>query len=171
MKTPPYFLPPYSYFLLVLTIGTFLVSVPSISYAQNPPANNTTVGGPAGNSVNPSSAGGTAGNGKIIPLQNPLSKNLGSIGALIEKFLEIFSYIVIIFAVLLIVWVGLRFILSRGNPAELKKNGIWLSWIVAGVAIVLGARLMVSIIISTLESTGTVNKGVTDSARNALEGR
>src|SRR5437868_4573283 len=48
---------------------------------------------------------------KVFSLQNPLRSDLNSVGAVVSKFVEIFSYIAIILAVLAFVWVGFQFIL------------------------------------------------------------
>jgi hypothetical protein len=98
-------------------------------------------------------------------IKNPL--NIDSVGGLVTTFVQIFSYIVIIFAVLLIVYVGFRFILARGNVTEMNKLKEWLMWIVIGVAVVIGARVMVNIIINTLSATGVVDQSTIQSARNA----
>lgn len=101
-------------------------------------------------------------------LQNPLKSNLNSVGAVVNKFLEIFTYIVVIFAVLAIIFVGFRFVLARGNTEELNKLKDWLMWIVIGVAIVIGARIIMQIVINTLSDTGVINQQVIQSAKNAV---
>lgn len=110
--------------------------------------------------------GGT--NTTSFGLQNPLSKNFNSVGSLISGFLDIFSYLVILLAVLLIIWVGLQFVLARGNTDRIKELKVWLLWIVVGVAIVIGARIIVSAVINTLSATGMVNQNVINQTHNAL---
>ncbi|MEK7610079.1 MAG: hypothetical protein AAB470_03110 [Patescibacteria group bacterium] len=102
-------------------------------------------------------------------LQNPLK--VDSIGGLVQNFIEIFSYIVILFAVLLLVWVGLRFIMVRGNSEEIKKLKDWLLFIVVGVAVVIGARIIIQIVINTLASTGTVDQRTIQSVQKAVNGK
>lgn len=101
-------------------------------------------------------------------LQNPLQVN--SVTGLVQKFVEIFSYFVIILAVLAFIWVGFQFILAQGKPDRLKELKGWLAWIVIGVAVVIGARIMVSIIINTLEATGVVNQQTLNAVRSAANG-
>lgn len=98
-------------------------------------------------------------------LSNPLK--VDSVAGLVQNFVEIFSYVVIIIAVLLLIWVGLQFILARGDSAKMKELKEWLFWIVIGVAVVIGARVIVEIVINTLSATG-VDPNVINSARNAL---
>ncbi|MGC9605581.1 MAG: pilin [Minisyncoccia bacterium] len=99
-------------------------------------------------------------------LQNPLQ--FTTVGDLINGFLQIFSYVAVLFAVLMLVWVGLQFVLARGNPERMKVLKNWLLWIVIGAAIVIGARIIVSVVINTLGSTGAVNQNILNSANNAL---
>lgn len=158
------------------TAGGNPTTVPAGGSAGNP----TTV--PAGAAAgNPTTipAAGTPGNPTTIPartggntfyLQNPLDPKFNSVGGLVQGALEIFSYLVIIFAVLMLIWVGLQFILAQGNPDKLKELKNWLLWIVVGVAIVIGARIIVSIVINTLQATGTVSPSVIQSAHNGLNG-
>lgn len=101
-------------------------------------------------------------------LQNPLQVN--SIGDAVNKGVEIFSYIAILVAVIMIIYVGLKFIMAQGKPDKLKEAGKWLGAIVIGVVIILGARLMISIIINTLEATKVVSPTVIQSARSVVNG-
>ncbi len=101
-------------------------------------------------------------------LKNPLSDKFNSVGGLVSGFIEIFSYVAIIFAVLALVWVGFQFVLARGNPAKLTELKKWLLGIVIGVAIVIGARVIITIVINTLKATGTVDERVIQSANKGL---
>lgn len=83
--------------------------------------------------------------------------------------IEIFTYLVILLAVLMLIWVGFKFVLAQGNVEEMKKLKNMLLWIVVGVAVVIGARIIVKVVINTLEATG-VDKNVIQSANNALRG-
>ncbi len=99
-------------------------------------------------------------------LTNPLA--VTSIAGLVQKFVEIFSYFMVILAVLAFIWVGFQFVLAQGKPEKLKELKIWLAYIVVGVAIVIGARIMVNIIINTLEATGVVNQQTISTVRSAV---
>jgi hypothetical protein len=148
--------------LLIIILPVFLL--PMFVYAENPIA-------PAGAADNSLIPAGQVSNSKPVPmvtLQNPLKVN--SIGGLVQDFVVIFSYIVILFAVLMLIWVGLKFILARGNVEEMKKLKSWLLWIVVGVAIVIGARVIVQVVISTLSASGTIDQRIINSTNNALSG-
>lgn len=135
------------------------------------PATNQPTGSGGSPAVNqPTGSGGSpAGTSGNIGLKNPLK--VKTIGGLIQSAVEIFSYLVIIFAVLAFIWVGLQYILARGNAEKIKELSKWLGYIAIGVAVVIGARLIISIVINTLESSGTVDPKVIQSAKDGLEGR
>lgn len=120
-----------------------------------------------GGTSNPTPSGsmGTTNKSSVFSLQNPLK--VDSLGGLIQAFVQIFTYLVVILAVLALVYVGLRYILARGNPDEMTRLSNWLLWIVVGVAIVIGARIIVSIVINTLGASGVVDQGIIQSANNA----
>jgi len=107
-----------------------------------------------------------SGNGKAGTLDNPL-KGVSSLGDLVKTGLQVFTYIAVLIGVVMIVIVGLKYILARGKPEEMKKASQWLLYIVIGLAIVIGSRIAVSIVINTLESSGAVDPKVIQSAKNA----
>ena len=120
-------------------------------------------GNPAGGgTVNPSSGG-------TFYLQNPLSSQFTTVGGLVSGFIQIFVYLVVLFAVVMIIYVGLRLVLAQGNKDELIKRKDQLLMLVIGLAIVIGARIIVQVVISTLQSTGTVNPTVITNAQNAAK--
>jgi hypothetical protein len=61
--------------------------------------------------------------------------------------------------------------LARGNPVKLTELSKRLLWIVVGVAIVLGARIIVRVVINTLSDSGVIDPAVIRSAENANDGR
>lgn len=129
------------------------------------------VGTEGGNVGGGGTEGGNVAPGKTFTLQNPLKLKVDSLGGLIEAFVEVFSYIVILFAVLAIIYVGLQYILARGNSEEITKRTDQLKWIVIGVAVVIGARIIVSVVINTLGASGVVDQNVIRSARDAVDGK
>jgi preprotein translocase subunit YajC len=74
---------------------------------------------------------------------------------------------VIILAVLTLIWVGLQFILARGDVAKMKELKEWLLWIVVGIAVVISARLIVDIVINTLSATGTIDANTLNTIKSA----
>ena len=118
-------------------------------------------GNPAG-----SHAGGNPTPQTTATLQNPLTK-VSSIGDLVKSGLQVFSYIAVLFAVMMLIVVGFQYIMARGNPDAMKKASQWLLYIVIGLAIVIGARIAVDVVINTLSANGVVDPNVIQSARNA----
>ena len=137
--------------------------LPIAVYAQGIP-----VGGTSG--TNPAAqTGGTSGSNStpVATLTNPLK--ITSLGDLVKSGIQVFSYIAVLVGVLMFVVVGLRYILARGNPEEMKKASQWLLGIVIGVAIVIGANVAITIVINTLSATGVVDPKVIQSAQNAIK--
>lgn len=122
--------------------------------------------------MNPTGTGRTGEQNPPAPvtftLQNPLKVN--SIGGLVKNFVEIFSYLAVIFAVLVLIYVGFSFVMARGKPEETKRLKLWLGWTVVGIAVIIGARLMIDVVINTLSATGTISPNVIRSARDANSG-
>lgn len=123
-----------------------------------------------GGATNPIGSTGTGGGTtNVTYLQNPLSSRFSSIGQIISGFLEILSYLAILLAVLAIIWIGLQFVLAAGNSEKIKELKMQLTWVVVGVAIVIGARIIVSLVVNTLSATGVVSPTVIQSANQALQ--
>jgi len=134
------------------------------------PIDSTSSGGtniikPISSPANPSSG--------IFTLQNPLRSDIDSVGALVQAFIEIITYIAIIFAVLAFIWVGFQYVTSAatGNASKIKELHKQLMWLVIGVAIVIAARVIIQIVINTISATGTVSPTVIQSANDALQGK
>lgn len=135
-------------------------------------------GSPAsGSTGNGSPASGSTGNGSnssnggVNRLTNPLNGGgINSIGQLVQNFVQIFAYIVILFAVLMIIFTGFQYITAMGNSTKIKELHERFLWLVVGIAIVIGARVIVDVVINTLASTGAVNQNVIQQARSANSG-
>lgn len=102
-------------------------------------------------------------------LSNPLKAN--SIGEVVLDFVQIFSYVVILLAVLALIYVGFQYVIAsaQGASDKIKELHGYLLYIVIGIAIVIGARVIVQVVINTLSATGTVDSGIINSANNALK--
>jgi hypothetical protein len=121
--------------------------------------------GPGGSTV----TGSTPPSQETFTLRNPLK--VKSIGGLVLSFLEIISYILILFGVLMIIFVGFKYILyaSQGNQSELTKLHGQLLWTIVGIAIVIGAGVIVQIVVNTLSNTGVIAPEVIRGAKDALQ--
>lgn len=137
------------------------------------PTTGTVPGGPSSPNMGtvpggPSSPNMGTGNFSSFYIQNPLNSRFNSIGGIIDGFLEIFTYLAVLFAVLMLIWLGFQMVLARGNATKLKELKTALLWVVIGVAIVIGARIIVKVVVNTLEATNIVSSGVIQNANNAL---
>jgi len=127
--------------------------------------------GTVGNSSSQGTVTNSTSGSQVFTIQNPLK--VTSIGGLVQSLVEIFSYIVIIFAVLMFIYIGFQYVTNaaQGNASKIKELHSQLLWLVVGVAVVIGARVIIQIVINTLSATGTVSSGVINSANNALQGK
>ncbi|MCX6719389.1 MAG: pilin [Candidatus Taylorbacteria bacterium] len=144
--------------VFVLTIATF----PAFVLADPVTAPNNGVNTGTSQTVTQSSQG----NASTATLQNPLKVN--SLGDAINTAVDIFTYIAIIGAVLAFIVIGLQFILARGNPTEISKAREWLWYAIIGTAIVLGARVIIQIVLATLNVSGAVKPEILQSAQSVL---
>ena len=164
------------YFITALLLFSSAVILGhSQAYAQSTSPSAGTVSNPtpaAGAISNPTPAAGAVSNPSgsgTFTLTNPLS-GINSIGALVQNFVQIFSYIVILFAVLMFIYTGFQYITAQGNSTKIKELHARLLYIVIGVAVVIGARVIIDVVINTLSATGTVNPQVIQQAKNANSG-
>jgi hypothetical protein len=152
--------------ILTLCLAFASVSISAPVFAQT-----NGEGGTGGSGVN-STGGGTSGASQktaYFTLTNPLHAN--SIGEVVLDFVQIFSYIVILLAVLMLIYVGFQYILAsaQGDSGKIKDLHGYLLWIVVGIAVVIGARVIVQVVINTLSATGTVSPTIINSANKALK--
>lgn len=99
----------------------------------------------------------TTGSGGNITetINNPL--NVSDITDFMAKLLEIFIKVSIPILVIFIVYSGFRFLIARGNEAELEKAKKNFLWVVIGTAIVLGSWVIVTIIRGTVEQISLIH--------------
>ena len=146
-------------------------SIPSAAGASqyNVPAGyNSFTGGSASTPTNPSTPSApAANNGNVVALKSPLT-GVNSVSDLIFTFMKIISYLAVIFGVIMLMWVGLQLVLAQGKPEEIKKRSNELLWVVVGIGVILGARIIVTTVINTLQSTGTVNQSIINNANKAI---
>lgn len=83
-------------------------------------------------------------------LTNPLATTEVStvIGRLIQALLGITGAI----ALLMFIWGGFQWLISGGSPEKVKKGKETLIWAVIGLAVIVGAYMLVSAVVSALES-------------------
>jgi len=100
-----------------------------------------------------------------------LSSKFNSVGGIVDGFVQIFMYLVIILGVLALVWVGFQFIVAQGDVKRITELRGYLVNIVIGIAIVISARVIVKVVINSLAATGAVNPAFIQSATKAASGQ
>jgi hypothetical protein len=103
-------------------------------------------GASAGDNGDPSATAAT--------LPNPL--NVSSISDVLYLIANIATYIGVILAVLALIWVGFKFVAAQGNSEKITEAKRYFFYIIIGVAILIGASAIISILKTTLSSAGVV---------------
>lgn len=88
-------------------------------------------------------------------LQNPLK--VDSISAVILLVVDIMVYVGVSFAILAIIFVGFKFVMAQGNPAEITKAKEWFLYIIIGLAVLISSKVIVEIVKNTLIKSGVVD--------------
>jgi hypothetical protein len=87
-----------------------------------------------------------------VTLPNPIEAN--TFQELVEALLEIVVAIGTPIAILAIIYSGFLFVKARGNSEELVKAKTALMWTIVGVVVLLGARLLATVISETITELG-----------------
>ena len=149
----------------IVIIGLVLISTSAFVLAQS------SVGGITEKTPPPATETKTNSTSDVFTLKNPLKFN--TVGEVINGFLEIATYVLIILAVLAFIWTGFLFVYnaSTGNSSKLSELKTRLLYIILGVAIVIGARIIIQVVINTISATGAVDQKVIESANKAAQGK
>ena len=91
---------------------------------------------------------------------NSNALNSSSITTLLTDLVNIAIPIGAVIAVIMFVYVGFKFIFAQGKPEKIKEAWSWFAWVAIGTAILLGAKVIVTIMESTLTSAGVVQPGL-----------
>ncbi len=140
-----------------ISAALFLVALLFVFSSISPTvfADSTTAGGiPDATTVGGIPDATTQG-GAPTTLPNPL-KNVKSINDLLYLIANIATYIGVILAVLALIWVGFKFVAAQGNPDKITEAKNYFFYIIIGVAILIGASAIISILKETLTSAGVV---------------
>ncbi len=81
---------------------------------------------------------------------NPI-KGANSIEELLAKIIDVAVIILMPLVVLAIIYSGFMFLIARGNKEGLEKAKTNFVWVVIGVAVLLGAKLISAILKSTVD--------------------
>jgi hypothetical protein len=104
--------------------------------------------GSGGSGGGGSGGSGGSGSGGSISIANPLQSTtiLEFLGKIIDVLL-IFALPIIVF---FIIFAGFKFVTARGNESEITTAKTALTWAVVGGVIILGAKLIITVIQGTI---------------------
>ena len=97
----------------------------------------------------------TKNNNTIITLDNPLGNRVNNLPSFIYMILDLAFQIGAIFSVLAIIYVGFLFVSGRGDREKLKTARTAFLYTVIGIAVLLGAVLIATVIQSTISNVST----------------
>lgn len=68
------------------------------------------------------------------------------------------------------IYVGFQYVTNaaQGNAKKIEELHKQLLWLVVGVAVVIGARVIIQVVINTISATNTVSPSVIESANKAV---
>ncbi len=82
--------------------------------------------------------------------ENPLRSNITSVSGFVEAILQAATYILFPIGVLFVVYAGFMFIKAQGKPEDLKTAKFNIVWVLIGLALILGAVALSTIIKGTI---------------------
>ncbi len=88
----------------------------------------------------------------MAQIVNPLGTE--DVSGLVVTILTFIRRVGSVVAIIAFIWVGFKFIQAQGKPEELKKARGMFMWTVIGVAILLGAELLATLVVGTVKSLG-----------------
>lgn len=120
----------------VMVTFLFLAVLPAISSAQE-------------------TGEGGGKNDSIITLANPLGHKINDLPSFVYTVLGIVFDIGAVLSVLAIIYVGFMFVSARGDPEKLTTARRALLYTIIGIAVLLGATLIASVIKNTITDVST----------------
>jgi Sec-independent protein secretion pathway component TatC len=138
--------------LIIITL--FIISSISVFAQSEMPDNSVTNPNSDSSITNPKPT-----NNSVFPtLSNPLKAN--SVTELLFSVVDMAMFIGMIVAVLMFIWIGFKFVMAQGNDKALSEAKSWFLYAVIGTAVLISAKLIVSVVQNTLTSTGLVNESL-----------
>ncbi|MCK5286138.1 MAG: hypothetical protein KAJ58_02855 [Candidatus Pacebacteria bacterium] len=89
--------------------------------------------------------------GVNVKLENPIG-GTSTLAGFVTQILGVVKTIATPIAILAIIYSGFLFVKARGNPGELEKAKETLKWTLVGVAVLLAAELLSSVVEGTINS-------------------
>lgn len=98
---------------------------------------------------------GDSSNESNLTLENPLGDKINNLPSFVYNILGIVFQIGAVLSVLVLIYVGFMFVTARGDTEKLQTARRAFLYTVIGIAVFLGARLIASIISSTISDVST----------------
>lgn len=97
-------------------------------------------------------SGSSNGSGGCPPTQlcNPLQST--TITEFLEKIIDILLFFALPIIVFFIIFAGFKFVIARGNESQVSEAKAALTWSVIGGVIILGAKLIITVIQGTVSA-------------------
>jgi hypothetical protein len=116
----------------------------------NPPTSPNTYNPPTGNGSYFDDLGGGGSGGGVTQLKNPLGNNTTLTGFLL-KIIDILIIFALPLIILAIIYAGFLYVMARGSEEQVTKATRSLTYAVIGGLLILGAKLLLSIIQGTVD--------------------
>ena len=100
-----------------------------------------------------SSGGNTSNSGSSVPLINPL-KSGTSLESFLGNILQFVVRIGTIVVILMLIFVGYKFVMAQGVPAKIEEAKKMLLWTIIGALVLLGAQAISMGILATVQALG-----------------
>ncbi len=84
----------------------------------------------------------------FTPISNPLRAN--NLEELVNSLVDLALRLGVIVATLAIIWVGFLFIVAQGEPKKISEAKQALQWVVIGITILFGSKIIIEVIRGTL---------------------
>ena len=124
---------------------------PGDSFTPTGPGGSGVIGGPGSSVVTPDPVIGTGvSGGPMMKLLNPLK--VTSISELLQLILQIVTLFATPIIIFFIIYAGFLFVTAQGKPDQITKARNALLYSLIGGAIILGANILLTIILTTVKS-------------------
>ncbi len=91
-------------------------------------------------------------------LDNPIQSN--DLRSLLASLVNLAIVLGTIVAVFMFIWIGFQFVTAQGDEGKIKEAKEWFTYAVIGTAILIGSKVILEVIKSTLIDSGLVQDGL-----------
>lgn len=140
--------------ILLLSILSVCVLGMNLSLVSAQPPLPVTGGG---NSA-PVTGGGVSARQQAERLDNPIQSN--DLRSLLASLVDLAIVLGTIVAVFMFIWIGFQFVTAQGDEGKIKEAKEWFTYAVIGTAILIGSKVILEVIKSTLIDSGLVQDGL-----------